>query len=262
MPIDVTLGKTFNALLITGPNTGGKTVSLKTIGLLCLMAASGLHVPAEPGTELAIFEQVFADIGDEQSIEQSLSTFSSHMNNIVRITRHATRNSLVLLDEIGAGTDPAEGAASRRPFSTILLERGAKIVATTHYGELKEFAYMRDGIENACVEFDPETLRPTYRLKVGIPGSSNAFAIAARLGLDPAIVEQARANLAAHAEVTDELIRQLEESTAVAAREKKAAQRIHSDAEALRRRYEEQLAQSGGRARARRAQGLGEGASR
>lgn len=241
VPIDVTLGKTFNALLITGPNTGGKTVSLKTIGLFCLMAASGLQVPGEPGTELAIFEQVFADIGDEQSIEQSLSTFSSHMNNIVRITRNATGSSLVLLDEVGAGTDPAEGAGLAKAILDHLLDRGAKIVATTHYGELKEFAYLRDGIENACVEFDLESLRPTYHLKVGIPGASNAFSIAARLGLDQSIVDVARSNLAAHAEVADELIRHLEESTAVAAREKKAAQRIHSDAEALRRRYEEQL---------------------
>jgi len=241
VPIDVTLGKRFDALLITGPNTGGKTVSLKTIGLLSLMAASGLHIPAGVGSELAVFGKVFADIGDEQSIEQSLSTFSSHMNNIVRITRQAGRSSLVLLDEIGAGTDPAEGAALAKAVLDHLTGRGAKIVATTHYGELKEFAYLRDGIENACVEFDPETLRPTFRLMVGIPGSSNAFAIAGRLGLSESIVLEARSNLASHTEATDELIRRIEESHRVAAEQRRLAERTSLDAEALRRRYQEQL---------------------
>lgn len=241
VPIDVTLGKRFNAILITGPNTGGKTVSLKTIGLFSLMAASGLHVPAEVGSEVAIFDKVFADIGDEQSIEQSLSTFSSHLNNIVRITRGSSSNSLVLMDEIGAGTDPAEGAALAKAILDFLLARGTKIVATTHYGELKEFAYQHEGIENACVEFDPQTLRPTYRLKVGIPGASNAFAIAGRLGLDPAIISDAKASLSSHIETADQLIRKLEESHRAADQEKIAAQRITSDADALRRRYEEQL---------------------
>lgn len=258
VPIDVSLGKDFNAILITGPNTGGKTVSLKTIGLLSLMAASGLHVPAEPGTELAVFEQVFADIGDEQSIEQSLSTFSSHMNNIVRITRSVgggdgsrsgsesqsadTCNALVLLDEIGAGTDPAEGAALAKAILDYLLDRGARIVATTHFGELKEFAYQREGIENARVEFDPETLMPTYRLQVGLPGASNAFAIAGRLGLDQSIISQARENLGARTATADQLIRKLEETQRAAAQERLAAQRITSDADALRRRYQEQIA--------------------
>ncbi len=241
VPIDVTLGKRFNAILITGPNTGGKTVSLKTIGLFTLMAASGLHVPADPGTELGVFEKVFADIGDEQSIEQSLSTFSSHMNNIVRITRGANTKTLVLMDEIGAGTDPAEGAALAKAILGFLLEKGARIVATTHYGELKEFAYQHEGIENACVEFDPQTLRPTYRLKVGIPGASNAFAIAGRLGLDQEIISRAKANLSSHLETADQLIRKLEESHRAADQERAAAQRITSDADALRRRYEEQL---------------------
>lgn len=241
VPIDVTLGKTFSALLITGPNTGGKTVSLKTIGLLSLMAASGLHVPALPGTELAIFSKVFADIGDEQSIEQSLSTFSSHMTNIVRITRGSKGGSLVLLDEIGAGTDPAEGAALAKAVLDHLLSRGARVVATTHYGELKEFAYVRDGIENASVEFDLETLRPTYRLMVGIPGSSNAFAIASRLGLDAAIIDSARGNLSSQTEATDELIRRIEESHRIAAEQRRLAERSSSSAESLRRRYEEQL---------------------
>lgn len=241
VPIDVTLGKHFNALLITGPNTGGKTVSLKTIGLFSLMAASGMHVPAASGTEVAVFSRIFADIGDEQSIEQSLSTFSSHLNNIVRITRGATANSLVLMDEIGAGTDPGEGAALAKAILDFLLRRGVRIVATTHYGELKEFAYLREGIENASVEFDLETLRPTYRLMVGIPGSSNAFAIASRLGLDDSIVAEARANLATHTEASDELIRRIEESHRIAAEQRRMAERTSSDAEALRRRYEDQL---------------------
>jgi len=241
VPIDVTLGKTFNALLITGPNTGGKTVSLKTIGLFALMAASGLHVPASPGTELAVFGRIFADIGDEQSIEQSLSTFSSHMTNIVRITREATRSSLVLLDELGAGTDPGEGAALAKAVLDHLLKRGAKIIATTHYGELKEFAYLRDGIENACVEFNLETLRPTYRLMVGIPGSSNAFSIAGRLGLDEAIVQEARSSLASQSVATEELIRRIEESHRVAAEQRRLAERSSSEAEDLRKRYQDQL---------------------
>ncbi len=241
MPIDVNLGKRFNALLITGPNTGGKTVTLKTLGLFAVMAASGLHIPAASGSEMAIFDDVRADIGDEQSIEQSLSTFSSHMTNIVRITRNASRNSLILLDEIGAGTDPGEGAALAKAVLDYLLGKGAKIVATTHYGELKEFAYLREGIENASVEFDPETLRPTYRLLTGIPGSSNAFAIAGRLGLDGSIIEAAKSNLATHIETTDELIRRIEESHKAAAEQQRMAERSSSDAEALRRRYQEQL---------------------
>ncbi len=241
VPIDVVLGKAFNALLITGPNTGGKTVSLKTVGLLSLMAASGLHVPAAPDSELAVFENIFADIGDEQSIEQSLSTFSAHLANIVRVTRGATADSLVLLDEIGAGTDPGEGAALAKAILDHLLGKAAKVIATTHYGELKEFAYMRDGIENACVEFDPVSLRPTYRLLIGIPGSSNAFAIAGRLGLDESIIRQARENIASHSENSEELIRRIEESHRQAAEQRRAAERSSSDAEALRRRYEEQL---------------------
>jgi len=242
VPIDVNLGRRFSALLITGPNTGGKTVTLKTIGLLCLMAASGLHIPAGAGSEVAIFESVFADIGDEQSIEQSLSTFSSHMSNIVRIIERAGPNSLVLLDEIGAGTDPAEGAALAKAILDHLLDRGARVVATTHYGELKEFAFLREGIENACVEFDPETLRPTYKLVIGVPGSSNAFAIASRLGLSDHIVAKARENLASRIQATDELIRRIEESHRIAAEKRRQAEATSRDAEALRRRYEEQLA--------------------
>ncbi|MGQ9782448.1 MAG: endonuclease MutS2 [Armatimonadota bacterium] len=242
VPIDVNLGKSFSALLITGPNTGGKTVSLKTIGLLCLMAMSGFHIPAAAGSEVAVFENVFADIGDEQSIEQSLSTFSAHMSNIVHITEKAEPNSLILLDEIGAGTDPAEGAALAKAILDYLIGKGARVVATTHYGELKEFAYLRDEIENACVEFDPETLKPTYKLVIGIPGSSNAFAIASRLGLEDSIVQSARANLARGAEATGELIRRIEETHRVAAEQRRLAEVTSRDVEMLRRRYEERLA--------------------
>jgi len=242
VPIDVTIGSDFNVLLITGPNTGGKTVALKTAGLLCLMAAGGMHIPATPNSEIAVFTSIFADIGDEQSIEQSLSTFSSHLNNIVRITAGVSSSSLVLLDEIGAGTDPGEGAALAKAVLDYLRGRGARVIATTHYGELKEFAYLTDGIENASVEFDLESLRPTYRLLIGIPGSSNAFAIASRLGLDDKIIAEARANLATHSEVTEELIRRIEESHRVAMEERRAAQKNASSAEALRRRYEDGLA--------------------
>jgi len=241
VPIDFILGKRFNAVLITGPNTGGKTVSLKTLGLFCLMAASGLQVPARAGTELAVFDQVYADIGDEQSIEQSLSTFSSHMNNIVRITRGSTPNSLVLMDEIGAGTDPEEGAALAKSILDFLLDKGAKIVATTHYGELKEYAFLRDGVENASVEFDPVSLRPTYRLLIGVPGSSNAFAIASRLGLDASIIQSAEGNLSTHTGAGDQLIRQIEESHRAAAEQRKLAEQKSKEAEDLRSRYQKQL---------------------
>jgi len=241
VPIDVELGRRFQALLITGPNTGGKTVTLKTIGLLTLMAQSGLHVPAAQGSEIAVFDQVSADIGDEQSIEQSLSTFSSHIGNIVRVTKTIRRNALVLLDEIGAGTDPAEGAALAKSILDYLLERDARIVATTHYGELKEFAYVRDGVENACVEFDPETLRPTYRVMMGVPGSSNAFAIASRLGMPGEVTGKAEASLAGRRGGADEILRRIEESQRAAAEDRRLARQSASEAEALRRRLEDQV---------------------
>lgn len=242
VPIDVELGKKFHALLITGPNTGGKTVTLKTVGLLTLMAQAGLHITARTGSELGVFDQIFADIGDEQSIEQSLSTFSSHIKNIVNVVRWVRPNVLVLFDEIGAGTDPAEGAALAKAILEFILERGARVIATTHYGELKEFAFAREGIQNASVEFDIETLRPTYRLMMGVPGSSNAFAIAARLGMPKQITKAAEAAMSGQRDGSDEIIRRIEESHREAMEDQRTARSSAEDAEKLRQRYEEKLA--------------------